>query len=91
MTKGISITITRMDDVREPSSDDARYHSIWNGTKWVSLSSSVWSPSLAKSCGVVPKPCTTRLEFPPPGTVTIDALRYKQTLLKKMRAQGVIQ
>ena len=78
MAKGITITLTRMKDVREPRRDDARYHSIWNGVEWISFSFPVWSPDFAKSCGVVPKPITTQLEFPPQGTITIDALRYKR-------------
>jgi hypothetical protein len=90
MAKGIAITITRMEEVREPRKDDARYHKIWNGRMWVSLCTMVWSPSLAKSCGVMPEAITTRLEFLPPGTYSIEAIRYRR-LIPEMRKAGLLQ
>jgi hypothetical protein len=92
MAKGISITITRMEEVREPRPDDARHHCIWTGTQWTSMATLVWHPSLAEKAGVVPKALSTRLEFPPPGTITLDAEGYKRgSLFKEMVQNGILR
>jgi hypothetical protein len=92
MAKGIAITITRViDHVRDPLPDDPRFHRVWNGTEWVSLATSIWSPGLAEKAGVKPSVHSTRLEFLPPGIVPKDVLVYRRTLMKEMQKKGLIR
>jgi len=92
MARGIRITITRIvDQLREPGRDYPGTHRIWNGTRWVSLSSNVVKPSFAAMAGITPKAHSTVLEFLPPGTVTLDALRYRAGLMKQMERAGVLR
>ena len=90
MAKGITISITRVvDHVRERNPDDPVFHSIWTGTEWVSLATTIW-PARFEKYGCKPVIATTRVGFPPPGTITIDALRYRRTY-REMRKRGVLQ
>ena len=88
MTRGITIKITRTIETRERRKDEVRVR-IWTGTRWVSPSATPVDPHLFGSSE--PKVVTAKIKFLPPGVVPHDALLYRQTLLPKMRAMGVIQ
>lgn len=90
MAKGITIKITRTIETRERRKDEVRVR-IWTGTRWVSPSATPHDPHIAKYFGSEPKVVTAKIKFLPPGVVPYDALLYRQTLLPKMRAMGVIR
>ena len=49
------------------------------------------SPELSYIYGTEPEIVRTKIEFLPPGVVAHTTLKYKQTLEREMRAQGVIK
>lgn len=87
MTKGIAITITRMQEVRRFGPDEAGFHSVWNGERWISLAVIIWSPWMAKRHKEVPMPITTRLEFASVRTTKAKAIERKRALLRELVKQ----
>jgi|APEBP8051073302_1049394.scaffolds.fasta_scaffold50493_1 hypothetical protein len=90
MAKGICITITRIVETREPIPGE-RWQKIWTGTAWRSLFRPPNSPKLAKHFGDAPRVATTRIEFPPAGTITMDALHYRRTLFQNLKNAGILR
>jgi hypothetical protein len=86
MAKGISITITRLLHYRKPRPDDAVFHSVWGGSKWVSLAFPVYKPLVASEHGRPPEIVTTTLEFPPAGVVPIQRRKLKAEMQRRLLA-----
>lgn len=90
MARGITIKITRPVERRERRMDDVAVR-IWTGTCWRNAVSPPRSHHLAYIYGDEPEIVRTKIEFLPPGVVAHTTLKYKQTLERQMRAQGVIK
>jgi hypothetical protein len=88
--KGITIKVTRIIETRARRKDEVRV-TIWTGTKWVSPSATPIDPCMAQYWGTEPVKWTAKIEFAPPGTVSEDTVLYRETLLPKMRAMGIIK
>lgn len=91
MAKGITIKVTRIIETRDRRPGE-RGHKIWTGTKWVSVDAVPRGLTAGmKAADFPPLAVTTTIAFPPSGTVTIDALRYRAGLMKEMQKIGVVR
>ena len=90
MSRGITITITRLIERRERRSDEVGV-CIHTGQRLTRVDSLPESPKLAYLYGSKPREVKTRIEFLPHDVIPIDRLRYRKKVLPKMRAMGLVR
>lgn len=90
MAKGLSITITRRVETRDPYPGE-RWPNVWNGVKWIAMGFRPKSLRLAWIYGTETKVHTTRLEFRARGEVTREQVRYWLVTVPKLRRAGLIK